>query len=126
MTSLLQYPGLRGYSRRPRLRCTSLAAGELLSHEAHRPDLVWCRRNIQLTQVIPLDPPSGLDAQVQLQLPVDAIHMLVVSGVAYEHRKHKSKLLRLWICVNFSSQSATRALNSPPPLFVYSNPFRHP
>ena len=51
-------------------------------HEIHRPALVDGFRHRQRFRLLPNNPLSRLDPQVQLQFAVNAIHPLVIPSVA--------------------------------------------
>jgi len=58
------------------------AVFELVMHEVHGPDLIDGIWNGQWFRLLPHQASSGLDAQVELQLEVDAIHAFVVPAKA--------------------------------------------
>src|SRR5690606_6818448 len=58
------------------------SVGKLIMHEVHGPYLVHVRRYRQRLRRLPDQPLTRFDAQVQLELTVDAIHALVVPAKA--------------------------------------------
>lgn len=56
--------------------------GKPIGHEVHRPGHIWLFWNAQLFRLLPLQTLARLDAQVQLELPVDAIDPFVVPAMS--------------------------------------------
>lgn len=57
---------------------------QLVVHEVHRPDLVALLRHRQPLGLLAHQALARLDAQVQLQLPVNAVHPFVVPAKALD------------------------------------------
>jgi hypothetical protein len=55
---------------------------QLVVHEIHRPHRIHRRRHDQRLRRLPYQPLARLDAQVQLQLPVNPVHALMVPAEA--------------------------------------------
>lgn len=57
--------------------------GRLIVHEVHRPAVIDRLRYCQWLGLFPRDAFARLDLQVQLQFPIDPVHRLVISAVAF-------------------------------------------
>lgn len=88
---------------------------ELVVHEVHRPHLVDGRRHSQRLGLVSNPAFSRLDPQIQLKLPVNSIHALVVPAIATDIAQievAQAKPQLRWLSVSRINQRAISSFSA--------------